>query len=161
MTMEPYDRILVVADWRADTHAIIAGVLRWGEERAAAFRVVVPAWLHGLDWIGDPTASLPCARAKADELARSFARAGIPLVSATAGDPDPVAAAEDALDTWPANRILFFTTSRLHLATRLHHATRLPTELVAIGAPRERFTWVRRGGRHCVVDRSPTATARL
>lgn len=157
----PYERVLVVADWRADPHAITAGVLRRLEERAAVFGVVVPAWLHGVDWIGDPTGSVPCAQAQADELGRRFADAAIPLVSVAVGDPDPVAAAEDALDAWPAHGLLLLTTSpRVDLGRRLERATGLPTKRVAIGKPRaahERFSWMRRGGRHCAADRAQFA----
>src|SRR3954469_23770484 len=97
----PYERVLVVADWRAEARAVTAAVEERSAERVAVFSVVVPAWLHGVDWIGDPTASRPCAHVQVETLERMWAESHLPLVSAQVGDPDPVAAVEDALSGWP------------------------------------------------------------
>src|SRR5688500_9433972 len=88
--------VLVVADWSVDPHVVIASC----SARACAgvsFALVVPAWLHGLGWAGDPRASLPCARRQVDLLVGLSRAAGLELVAAEAGDPDPVAAIADAL----------------------------------------------------------------
>src|SRR4051812_36765227 len=66
----PSRRVLVVSDWRTDPDDVI----RHCRDRAAAgdvaFALVVPAWLHGLDWVGDPLASRPCAARQLESLVR-------------------------------------------------------------------------------------------
>ena len=160
--MQPYDRVVVVADWRADARAVTTAVERRAAESVAVFSLVVPAWLHGLDWIGDPYASRPCAHAQLETLRGLWAHAELPLVSAQVGDPDPLAAVGDAIDGWPASEVLLVTHSAnpaaVHpfaIARRIERATGLPTRRVPIGprrARRERFAWIRRGGRHCTTD---------
>ena len=54
-------RVLVVADWRTDPEAIVAACVERYEQSGGHFALLVPARLHGLDWVGDPAASLPCA----------------------------------------------------------------------------------------------------
>ena len=152
-------RVLAIADWRADAHAVTAAVVGRAAEGPAVFSVVVPAWLHGLDWIGDPTASRPCAQAQVEALEALWADAGIPLVRSTVGDPDPVAAAGDALEAWTADEVMVLTRrsspGTVHpfaVARRIELTTGLPTRRVVIGSarpPRERLAWLRRGGRHC------------
>ena len=56
----PSSRVLVVSDWRADPASVIAACRAHAAGGDVAFALVVPAWLHGLDWVGDPTASRPC-----------------------------------------------------------------------------------------------------
>jgi hypothetical protein len=36
-------------------------MIRTEDDHAPTFGVLVPAWLHGLAWAGDPAASVPCA----------------------------------------------------------------------------------------------------
>ena len=161
-TALPYSRVLAIADWRADAGAVTAAVTGRVAEAPAVFRLVVPARLHGLDWIGDPTASCPCAQAQVEALEALWADAGVPLVGSQVGDPDPVAAAADALDEWAADEVMLLTRSNngaaihpFELARRIEHATGLPTRRVAIGAVRrhgERFGWIRKGGRHCATE---------
>jgi hypothetical protein len=160
-------RVLVVADWRADAHAVAMVAERRALEHDAVFSVVVPAWLHGLDWMGDPRASRPCAQAQVDALVRMWADRELPLVKAMVGDPDPVAAVDDALEQWPADEILVLARSAnptpihpLAIARRIEHATGLPTRRISVGArqvARERFGWIRHGGRHCAADMAHTA----
>jgi hypothetical protein len=49
---------LVVADWKIDAEAVVT-ICRQRLAGASAVHVVVPAWLHGLDWAGDPFTSVP------------------------------------------------------------------------------------------------------
>jgi hypothetical protein len=59
-------RVLLVSDWTVDPHAVVAAAARHDERESAAFALLVPAWLHGLDWVGDPLASVPCAQRQLD-----------------------------------------------------------------------------------------------
>jgi hypothetical protein len=103
---------LVVADWTIDPQAIAATCRAQG---AGALRLVVAAWLHGLDWVGDPRASVPCAERQLERLERLCASAGLHVASADVGDPDPLSAICDAVDAGPADEILLFAGGR-HVA---------------------------------------------
>jgi hypothetical protein len=101
-------RVLAVTDWTLDPAAVVAAMSRRAESRPTIFGLLVPAWLHGLGWAGDPTASLPCAERQLDTLTRLCGDAGLLI-----GDPDPLTATEDALlDVWPADEIQLYTTAR-------------------------------------------------
>jgi hypothetical protein len=49
-------RVLVVADWTTDPEAVVAACIERRELSSGDFALLVPAWLHGLDWVGDPAA---------------------------------------------------------------------------------------------------------
>jgi hypothetical protein len=117
-------RLLVVADWAADAQAVVAACIRRPQLHGAGFGLVVPARLHGLDWIGGPTASVPCAQRQINTIKALAHAAGFSFGAAKVGDPDPVAAIYDALADWPAGELLLCTlTRRVALPTRLTSST--------------------------------------
>ena len=136
-------RVLTVTDWTLDPDAVVAAMTRRAESRPTIFGLLVPAWLHGLDWAGDPTATVPCAERQLDTLERLCGAAGLLVGAAWIGDPDPITAAGDALlDTWPADEILLYTTARrfpapprLDLDSRIERATGLSVSMCRIGQP--------------------------
>jgi hypothetical protein len=155
-------RVLVVADWRTDPEAIVAACVERQERSGGDFALLVPARLHGLDWVGDPAASLPCAYRQLATLAHLADSVGFAFHAAGVGDPDPVAAICDALDEWPADELLLCTRGRraavshpLDLAHRARRATGLPVSLVRLGAatPRwSRLAWLPLRSGHCALD---------
>jgi hypothetical protein len=161
----PDSRVLLVSDWRTDPD----GVINACRERAAAgdvaFALVVPAWLHGLDWVGDPTASRPCAARQLDSLERLAAGAGLDVRFTGVGDPDPSSAVDDALQHFAATEILLCrdTWRRGHsmdLSHRLRRMTGLPVDTPRTRSRREsRERRHRRGllqGGHCLAEPSHT-----
>jgi hypothetical protein len=155
-------RVLVVADWRTDPEAIVAACVERQEWSGGDFALLVPAQLHGLDWVGDPAASLPCAYRQLATLAHLADSVGFAFHAAGVGDPDPVAAICDALHEWPADELLVCTRGRraavshpLDLAHRARRTTGLPVSLVRLGAATPRssgLAWLplRRG--RCALD---------
>ena len=103
---ESMARVLVVADWNVDAEAVIEACERRNREAPAAFALVVPAWLHGIDWAGDPRASVPCSHRQLANVTARAAATGRAFDSADVGAPAPVAATCDALADWPADEIL-------------------------------------------------------
>jgi hypothetical protein len=92
----PRRRVLVVSDWRTDPYGVIEACRQRAAAGDVAFAFVVPAWLHGLDWVGDPTASRPCAARQLETLTRLAVGASLEVPFAGVGDPDPSSAVDDA-----------------------------------------------------------------
>jgi hypothetical protein len=152
-------RVLVVADWTVDPYGVIAGCRRRAADGRTAFALVVPAWLHGLDWVGDPYAGRPCAARQLEALERIAGAAGLAVELAEVGDPDPTSAIDDARAAYAATEILICGRPRrldhpFSLARRVRRATRLVVRDVPIRtAARERHGWsIWRSGGHCAAD---------
>jgi hypothetical protein len=154
-------RVLVVADWTTDAEAVVAACVELRERSGGDFALLVPAWLHGLDWVGDPAASLPCAHRQLTAIRRMSDSAGFTFHAASVGDPDPVAAICDALDDWPGKELLLCIRSRraavahpLDLAHRARRATGLPVSLVRLGSTARPAgdTYLPRRTGHCALD---------
>jgi hypothetical protein len=132
-------RILVVADWSVDPHAVVATCVASGD--AASFVVTVPAWLHGLDWAGDPAASAPCAQRQQQTIVGLARAAGLALEDAGIGDPDPITAIGDAVDAHGVAEVILFTRRRRLTAShpwdlehRAQRLTGLPVHQLAVPA---------------------------
>jgi hypothetical protein len=127
--MDHGPQVLLVADWTADPHAVVAAAAARMERGACSFGLLIPARLHGLDWMGDPGASVPCARRTLDTIEALAAAAGLPVVEANIGDPDVGAAVVDALERFHATELIVCAPGRsgpLDLAHRARRLTRLP-----------------------------------
>lgn len=108
----PPRRVLAVADWSLDPHAVVAAIGELNRRQQATFGLLVPARLHGLDWTGDPHASCPCARRQLLTLEELCRDAGIPLETGRVGDPESAPAIAETLLDWPAEQILLFDRDR-------------------------------------------------
>ena len=106
-------RVLAVADWAVEPEAVVAAMRRQAGAEPTIFGLLVPAWLHGLDWAGDPTAAVPCAERQLDTLERLCGDAGLLVGAAWVGDPNPATAAGDVLlGALPADHVLLCTARR-------------------------------------------------
>ena len=159
-------RVLVVADWSLDAQAVVDACERLNRETRAAFALVVPAWLHGIDWAGDPFASVPCAQRQVANITALAARFGRAFDSADVGDPEPVAATCDALADWPADEIVVCARGSHvpHPFDVIHRTARvtglpvrrvnLPVRSASKGAFR---SWLRPRNGHCALDQPQAA----
>src|SRR4051794_6746397 len=126
---QPSHHVLIVADRTADPFLLVK-VLR---ERARTERieatVVVPASLHGLEWVGDPRATMPDAERHAALLRTALLNAGVASCETGIGDPDPHAAVDDALGAAHYDEVLISLRSpRLASAFHLGLADRIALE---------------------------------
>lgn len=147
---------LALADWTIDAAAVVSACEAADPDRVAALRIVVPAWLHGLDWVGDPRASLPCARRQVDRIAQLCAAIGLHVESLEVGDPDPLSAIGDALADHPVDEIVVFARGRhvagaypLSVVRRAERLTGLPVRGVAAPRAASRSRRPFRFGAHC------------
>jgi hypothetical protein len=122
-------RTLAVVDWSVDP-AEVAETLRSHAERGpTAFALLVPSRLPGLDWIGDPKASCPCAERQLSEVEALMRREGLEVERAGVGEPERVAAIRDAADAWTPDRIVLIDRPRpfaghpLSVARRVERST--------------------------------------
>jgi hypothetical protein len=139
-------RTLVLADWRADPGGVIAACRDRAADGEMGFALVVPGWLHGIDWAGDPYASRPCAARQLEALVRLSATVKLDVELAQVGDPDPTSAVDDALETFGATDILVCRDRMrlrhpLDLAHRLRRMTGLPVETLGLPAGTPRRAW--------------------
>ena len=132
-------RVLAAADWRIDPRQVIDALLEHdrGESRSD-FGLLVPALLPGIDWIGDPFASRPCAERQLLALEALGREAGISIRAGSVGEPEFATAIDDALSAWPADAILIVARRRptlfppLALARRVSRNTGLPVSNVGL-----------------------------
>lgn len=154
-------RMLVLADWKADPRSVVAACARGSEAHPASVDLVVPGTLHGIDWVGDPYANVPCAHRALDELTELLQAASTEVLSAVIGDHDPVAAAIDAVLSQPTQQIVVCTlkrhTSLFDLGHRVRRATGLPVLSVPVPqADRGRRGWLRLQHGECGMTRRLT-----
>jgi hypothetical protein len=139
-------RVLAVADWSVDPGVVAAALAEHDRREAAVYGVLVPARLPGLDWVGDPNASRPCACEQLREIERLARERGAVVAEGRVGDPEPAPAVDDALAGWDADEIVVFEPRhRLALGRRLDLTRRLGRRT---GLPVSRFELPRRR-RHC------------
>ena len=143
----PGARALIVADWTVDARAVASAARSRAAAGAEEVDVLVPAWLHGLDWAGDPRASVPCAQLQLEAICDLATAAGLPVETAAVGDPDPMTAIGDAVHDWPADEVLLFARPPRFLSLGpldlRHRAQRLigrPVRQVPV--PRSRSTTI-------------------
>src|SRR4051794_16332030 len=130
-------RVLVVADWMVDARAVVTACAQRGD----AFVLTVPAWLHGLDWAGDPGVSVPCAQRQLETISELGREAGLDIAVGGVGDPDPLSAIGDTLDTHSITEVLLFTRSRrlglahpFDLEHRAQRLTGVPVRRISVPA---------------------------
>ena len=146
---------LVVADWTIDPETVVTTCRASDRDQDLGLHIVVPAWLHGLDWAGDPWASVPCAQRQLAHITHLCTAAGLRVGSAEVGDPDPLSAIGDAVATGTVEEILLFARGRhvaagypFSVARRAERLTGLPVQRFAaalVPRPRRRLAFA--GGR--------------
>jgi hypothetical protein len=140
--MDSKKKVLVVADKTADSPDLLAA-LRRTSRAGASFTLVVPAVPHGLAWAADMKAGWAEAADRADRAATQIRREGLELDEVIVGDPDPFAAAGDALHARRFDEVIVSVLPKgisrrlaLGLPARLRRAIDLPVfQVTAHSAP--------------------------
>lgn len=132
-------QVLVVANQTAESDDLLAALRERAGQGDADFTVLVPATPHGVAWAANMSSDkgLEEAEAHRDALVERLRATGLPVKEAVIGDPDPLAAIEDACNLGSYDELIVSTLPH-HLSKWLHldlqrkaaHATGLPVTSV-------------------------------
>jgi nucleotide-binding universal stress UspA family protein len=135
------EHVLVVADWSLDLDAVVDALADRAAvgDRDVRWSLLMPAWLHGLDWAGDPHVSHPCAEIALLTLRELALRAGLTVDLTLVGDHDPITAVGDVCAATAFDAILLCTRRRrlvtghpLDLVHRMHTVSGVPVARVLL-----------------------------
>ncbi len=131
--------LLVVANQTAESDELLAAMRERAERGAYEFTVLIPATPHGVAWAANMASDKGREEAEEhrDALVERLRAAGLPVKEAVIGDPDPLAAIQDACNRGSYDELIVSTLPR-HLSKWLHldlqrkaaHATGLPVTSV-------------------------------
>lgn len=132
-------KVLVVANQTAESDDLLAALRERAERGDYEFTVLIPATPHGVAWAANMASDKGRAEAEEhrDALVERLRAAGLPVEEAIVGDPDPLAAIEDACNLGSYDELIVSTLPH-HLSKWLHldlrrkaeHATGLPVTSV-------------------------------
>jgi len=130
--------VLVIANRTADSPDLIEALRRRLSQEATTFTLLVPAVPQGLSWAADMKAGWSAAIGRAEAASYRIRASGIALEQVIVGDPDPLAAAGDALHSGGFTEVIVSTLPRgfsnwlkLGLADRLRRAFEIPVTQVS------------------------------
>ena len=138
-------KVLVVANQTAESDDLLAALRERAERSDAEFTVLIPATPHGVAWAANMASDKGRNEAEAhrDALVERLRATGLPVAEAVVGDPDPLAAIEDACNLGSYDELIVSTLPR-HMSKWLHldlqskaaHATGLPVTSIEASKPK-------------------------
>jgi hypothetical protein len=124
--------VLVVANRTAESDELLEALRKRAEENPASFHLVVPATARGVSWVADMHAGADAAEHDLEGALERMRGAGIEI-DGEIGDPDPVAALQDAANARSYDEVIVSTLHKtvskwlkLDLPSKAAHATGLP-----------------------------------
>jgi hypothetical protein len=140
-------RVLVVANRTAESDELRSALRARAQEGPAAFTLLVPATPHGVAWAADMHSAAPEAEQNMDRAVERLRREESLEISGRVGDPDPVAAVEDAVNFDSFDEIIVSTLPthvskwlKLDLPHRVERATGLRVRHVIAAEPKASVT---------------------
>jgi hypothetical protein len=125
--------VLVVANQTAESDQLLEALLSRAEEGPCKFHLLVPATPHGAAWATDMHSGGDEAQQHLDRAVRRYREAGLEVDDGKIGDPDPVAAVQDAVNFKEFDEIIVSTLPRrlskwlkLDLPHRVEHSCGKP-----------------------------------
>jgi hypothetical protein len=125
--------VLVVANRTAGSPELLDALKERAERGPAKFHLLVPATPHGVTWAADMHAGGSEAEADVRAAVERLRAEGLEVDDGKVGDPDPVAAVEDAVNFKDFDEIIVSTLPkhlskwlRVDLPHRVEHATGKP-----------------------------------
>lgn len=130
--------ILVVANRTAGSPELIAALRERADRSPAKFHLLVPATPHGVAWAADMHSAGSEAESHVRAAVERLRAEGLEVDNGKVGDPDPVAAVEDAVNFHEFDEIIVSTLPKhlskwlkLDLPHRVERATGKPVEHVS------------------------------
>jgi hypothetical protein len=125
--------ILVVANRTAESEELLEALKRRAEQGPCQFTLLVPSTPHGVAWAADMHSGGGEAEAHMQNAVEKLRSEGLDVAEGKVGDPDPVAATEDAVNFGNFDEIIVSTLPRtvskwlkLDLPHRVERACGLP-----------------------------------
>jgi hypothetical protein len=122
--------VLVVANRTAGSPELLAALKERAERGPAKFHLLVPATPHGVSWVADMHSGGDEAEEHVRQAVERLRGEGLDVDDGKVGDPDPVAAVEDAVNFKEFDEIIVSTLPkhlskwlRVDLPHRVEHAT--------------------------------------
>ena len=134
--------VLVVANRTAGSPELLAALKERAAQGEVKFHLLVPATPHGVAWAADMHSGSPEAEQDVKAAVDNLRAEGLDVDDGQVGDPDPVAAVEDAVNFKEFDEIIVSTLPKhvskwlkLDLPHRVERATGKPvTHVEASGA---------------------------
>jgi len=130
--------VLVVANRTAGSDELLEALRKRAEEGPVEFSLLVPATPHGVSWAADMHSGEGEAKVHLERASQRWRDAGLEVAEGKVGDPDPVAAVEDAVNFGDFDEIVVSTLPKhlskwlkLDLPSRVGRVTGLPTTHVS------------------------------
>jgi hypothetical protein len=124
--------VLVIANRTAGSDELLKALKERADKGAAAFHLVVPATARGVSWVADMHAGSDAAEHDLEGALEKLRGAGLEI-EGEIGDPDPVAAVQDAANAASYDEVIVSTLHKhvskwlkLDLPSKAAHATGLP-----------------------------------
>jgi len=129
--------VLVVANQTAESDELRSALKARAEEGQCEFTLLVPATPHGVSWAADMFAGGEEAEEHLKGMVERLRAIGLPIKEAKVGDPDALAAVQDACNFGSYDEVIVSTLPlhvskwlKLDLPHKLEHATGLPVRHV-------------------------------
>ncbi|MEA2308234.1 MAG: hypothetical protein QOG41_51 [Thermoleophilaceae bacterium] len=126
---DPAD-VLVVANRTAGSPELLAALKERAAQGSARFHLLVPATPHGVSWVADMHSGGAEAEEHVSAAVERLRSEGLDVDDGKVGDPDPIAAVEDAVNFKEFDEIIVSTLPRhvskwlrIDLPHRVEHAT--------------------------------------
>jgi len=130
--------VLVVANRTAESPELLEALTKRAAESPVTYTLLVPATPHGVAWAADMHSGTPEAEQHMQKAVDGYRAAGLDVAEGKVGDPDPVAAVEDAINFGEYDEIIVSTLPKraskwlkLDLPHRVERATGLPVTHVS------------------------------
>jgi nucleotide-binding universal stress UspA family protein len=128
--------VLVVANRTAGSDELLEALRERAAQGPVSFHLVVPSTARGVSWVADMNAGADAAEHDLEGALQRLRDAGLD-VDGEAGDPDPVAAVQDAANSRSYDEVIVSTLPKhlskwlkLDLPHKAAHATGLPVKHV-------------------------------
>jgi hypothetical protein len=104
--------VLVVANRTAESDELLEALRRRAEQGPAEFTLLVPSTPHGVAWAADMHSGQPEAETHMERAVERLRAAGLEMAGGKVGDPDPIAATEDAINFGEYDEVIVSTLPR-------------------------------------------------